>query len=489
MTVTVKDLMTDTELFGTQFAGNSWSTWRALVSAFYGLELTNDELADFQAVTGLSEAPSAALSEIWLAVGRRGGKSQMAALLAVFEAAFRDYTDRLSPGEVATVMVLAADRKQARTVFRYISGLLHSNPMLERMILREDKESIELSNRVQVEVGTASFRSVRGYTVAAVIADEIAFWRSDESANPDTEILNALRPAMASLNGKMICLSSPYSRRGELYRTWKAHYGKPGPVLVAQAASRVMNPSLPEKIVTQAMERDASAAQAEYMAQFRSDLEAFLAREVIDNATRTGPLELPFDKQHRYKAFCDPAGGGADEFCIAIGHQEGQRIIVDVLRGRKGAPGAITAEYASLLKAYNIREISGDKYGGSWPAQEFERHGIRYRPAGRSKSDLYIDSLASFNSERVELPPDEKMVNQFIGLERRTSRAGRDSVDHAVGGSDDRCNAASGLIALATTTTNAVACFGTYSSTGPEVERGYRMNKYHGNPLAGRQGN
>ena len=48
---------------------------------------------------------------------------QIAALLAVYEAAFGDYTDRLSPGEVATVMVLAQDRKQARTVMRYVAGL------------------------------------------------------------------------------------------------------------------------------------------------------------------------------------------------------------------------------------------------------------------------------------------------------------------------------------------------------------------------------
>ena len=377
---------------------------------------------------------------------RRGGKSQTAALLAVFEAAFRDYTDRLAPGEVATIMVLACDRKQARTVMRYIAGLLHSNPMLERMIHREQGESIELINRTVIEVSTASFRSVRGYTVACVIADEIAFWRSDESTNPDWEIINALRPAMATLGGKLIALSSPYSKRGAMWDTFRRHFGKPGSVLVAQASTRTMNPLIPERVVTEAMERDPEANRAEYLAEFRSDLETFLLREVVDAAVRTGPLELPFDKAHRYLAFVDPAGGGQDEYTITIGHKEGDDTVVDVLRARRGVPAEITAEYAALLKSYGIRKVTGDKYAGSWPGDEFKKHDIKYAPSEKPKSGLYLDLLPALNSGCVELPPDDRLVNQLIGLERRTARGGRDSIDHAPGGHDDRANVIAGLV-------------------------------------------
>ena len=60
-----------------------------------------------------------------------------------------------------------------------------------------------------------------------------------------------------------------------------------------------MNPSLPKRVVDEAMERDPEAARAEYMAEFRSDLETFLLREVVDAAVRSGPLELPYDKAHK----------------------------------------------------------------------------------------------------------------------------------------------------------------------------------------------
>jgi hypothetical protein len=444
--VTIRDLMTEPDLFGQQFGGESWGTWRALLAAFYGLELSKSELAIVATITALPQPPEAASEELWLVMGRRGGKSQVAALLAVYEACFNDHQSQLSPGEVAAVMVLAADRNQAKVVFRYISGLLNENPMIKRLILREDREAIELSNRCAIEVHTASFRSVRGYTVVAVIADEIAFWRSDESANPDTEILRALRPAMATLRGKLIALSSPYSKRGALWNTYSRHYGKASPVLVAQAPTLTMNPTLPPKLVQDALDDDPSAARAEYLAEFRDDLEQFILREVVDAAVRTSPLELPFDKARRYFAFVDPAGGGADEFCLAIGHKEGDDTVIDVLRARRGVPAELTAGYAELLKSYRIRKVTGDKYAGSWPADEFKKHGIEYTPSEKPKSGLYLDLLPALNSGRVELPPDNRLVNQLIGLERRTARGGRDSIDHAPGGHDDRANVIAGLV-------------------------------------------
>ena len=314
MSVTIRDVMTDPALFGGQFGGESWKAWRALLAGFFGLLLNDDERELFLSLTGRQSVPQSASEELWLVVGRRGGKSMCAALLAVYEGAFHEYADRLAPGEIATIMVLAADRKQARSVFRYISGLLHSNPMLERMIVREDKEAIELSNRTAIEVHTASFRAVRGYTVACCIADEVAFWRSEDSANPDYEILNALRPAMATLEGKLIALSSPYSKRGELWNAHRRYYRSHDPhVLVAQAPSKTMNPSLPQRVIDQAYERDPESAKAEYGAQFRSDLEAFIAREVVESVTRQYPLELPYNSRNRYIAFVDPAGGGQDE--------------------------------------------------------------------------------------------------------------------------------------------------------------------------------
>lgn len=450
MTVSIRDVMTDPELFGNQFAGESWSKWRALFAGFDGLALDKAERNDWQALTGRESAPTQAANELYLVVGRRGGKTNTAALRAVYDACFKDYRDRLAPGEVATVMVLAADRKQARSCFRYISGLLHCNPMLERMIVREDKESIELANRTAIEVHTASFRAVRGYTVACCIADEVAFWRSEDSANPDFEIINAIRPAMATLDGRLVVLSSPYAKRGVLWEAYRRYYGQDHQsIVVAKAPSRLMNPNLPERVVSEAMERDASAAKAEYLAEFRSDIETFVSREVVESCTVPGRFELPYLSEHTYRAFVDPSGGSSDSMTLAVGHDEGQTVVVDAIREIKPpfSPEAVVADFAELLRDYRVSRVEGDRYGGEWPRERFTVHKIAYDVAAKPRSDLYRDMLPLLNSGRVELPDNPELVKQLCSLERRTARGGKDSIDHAPGAHDDIANAVAGLVA------------------------------------------
>ena len=52
--------------------------------------------------------------------------------------------------------------------------------MLRRMVERETAEGFDLTNRVTIEVHTASFRAVRGYTLAGAICDEVAFWPQED---------------------------------------------------------------------------------------------------------------------------------------------------------------------------------------------------------------------------------------------------------------------------------------------------------------------
>ena len=102
----------------------------------------------------------------------------------------------------------------------------------------------------------------------------------------------------------------PYARRGALWETYKRHYGPNGDpaILVAQGATRDLNPDLPQSIIDRAMDRDAAAASAEYIAQFRTDVEAFITREAVEACTNAGVFERPPDRKHSYVGFVDPFG-------------------------------------------------------------------------------------------------------------------------------------------------------------------------------------
>jgi hypothetical protein len=283
-----------------------------------------------------------------------------------------------------------------------------------------------------------------------VFADEAAFWPADEwSSNPDVEILNAVRPGLATTQGPLIIASSPYGRKGVLFESFKRHHGPDGDplILVAQAASRELNPSLSQSVVDRALERDPVSARAEYLAEFRADIEGFVRFEIVQ-ACLGDYFEAAPASGCQYSCFVDPSGGSADSFALAIAHRDAdKRVVVDAVREIRPpfSPESVIVDYTSFCKKYRITQVRGDRYAGEFPREVFKKHGgIAYEPAIKSKSDLYRDLLPLLNSGRVVLPKNERLVSQLCGLERRVSRAGKDSIDHGPGGHDDLANAVAG---------------------------------------------
>ena len=128
---TILETMENPALFGPWFTPVApWRSWRAFLAALFGLPLSEPLRVLYQAHTGRTTPPTGPAREAWMVVGRRGGKSRIAALVAVYLATFRDYRAILAPGEKGTVMLLAADRRQARVLMRYVTGLLDGVPML-----------------------------------------------------------------------------------------------------------------------------------------------------------------------------------------------------------------------------------------------------------------------------------------------------------------------------------------------------------------------
>jgi hypothetical protein len=448
-TTTILRAIWDPKLFKAWFRDPaSWSAWFAFLKALFALPLSEEDLAVYRRCTGRTEPPSAPATEAWLVCGRRAGKSFMLALIATYLACFHQYRRHLAPGERGTVMIIARDRKQTRIILSYIRALLTEIPMLSRMIERETADSFELEGDVTIEVQTASYRSVRGYAIIAALCDELAFWPHDEAADPDYAVIDALRPGMAQFpNAMLLCASSPYSRRGALHDAYKRHYAQDGdPVLVWKAATRVMNPTVPQSVIDTAMARDASDAMAEWMAEFRTDIESFVPIEVVERCVGDY-VEHPPLSNCAYHAFTDPSGGSADSFTLAIAHKDGERVVVDMVREVKPpfSPEATINDFCLLLKAYRVKRVTGDRYAGEFAREPFRRRGITYFVAEKPRSDLYRDLLPALNSGRVMLPRNERLINQLVGLERRTTRAGRDSIDHAPGGHDDVANAVAGV--------------------------------------------
>ena len=411
-----------------EFQDESWNGWRSVLARL-----------------------TPTVREFYGIVGRGAGKSRIVALLACFFAS-REY--RRVPGERIYIGVFGPDRKQAGITFRYVVGLLRSVPALASLIVSESKDSIDLANGITIEVITASVAAPRGRAYVLAIVEEAAFLPTDTSVNPDVELLRALRPALARVHGSMlVVVSSPYARKGALWTAWQKFHGQPdGDVVLVQASTLELNPTFDQRAIARAYEEDPASAAAEYGAQFRSDVESFISREAVDAVIVPGRIELPRLRGVQYSAFLDFAGGsvGGDSASLAICHADRSgTAILDVVREVRPpfSPEQVCLDFASLLRGYGVSLATADRWAGQFPAEQMRRFGVRVEPSDKSKSDLYRDLLPIINSGRCELLDNTRLRDQLAGLERRTARGGRDSIDHAPGAHDDVANAAAGALA------------------------------------------
>jgi hypothetical protein len=227
-------------------------------------------------------------------------------------------------GERGVLLCVAADQRQADVILDYADASFRASPVLSQLIEGRTQRELRLNNGIDIEVRAADYRRLRGLTFIAVIADEVAFWSSDYSANPDDEILNAVRPGLATTGGPLFMISSPYARRRELWRVFQRHYGAAGDplIMVAKGSSREFNATLPQSVVDRAYERDPAAASAEYGAEFRRDIESFISIEAVTSCVSRGIYERAPQRGIIYSAFVDPSGGSADSFALCIGHKD-----------------------------------------------------------------------------------------------------------------------------------------------------------------------
>jgi hypothetical protein len=214
------------------------------------------------------------------------------------------------------------------------------------------------------------------------------------------------------------------------------------------------NPTLNVDTIEAQRKADPIAARSEWDSEFRSDLAEFLSDELIEAATDHGrPLELVPRKQFNYTAFCDASGGtGRDSYTLAIGHQEGEHFIIDLVRGSVGGelfdPIELTQRYAALLKEYRIHTVTGDYYAAEWVSSAWSKTGITYLRSEIPKSQIYLEAAPLFARGVVSLPDHRLLLRQLRLLERRTHRSGKDTIDHNRNGNDDYANAACGVLAL-----------------------------------------
>lgn len=452
---TILDLMEAAGMVGAE-----WIAWRAFWKAAYALPMTPEELAVYQRHTKRETLPVAPVMEAWMCIGRGGGKTRNSALHAVFRAIAFD-ARTVDPGEDVVIPLLASDRRQARSALKYIRGF-NALPVVAPYVHRGTlKETCEYRTGADIEVVTASKKAPRGYSCPTCCCDEIAWWENeDDHANPDHEVLTAVRGSLGRVTGSvLLALSNPAAPKGELYAAVEQSFGRDDPdVLVWNADTLSMNPTYDSRTIQRAFKRDAVVALSEFGSgghvTFRQARSALFDEEPLRTVTVTDRRELPPVPDATYIAFLDAAEGSrsGDSMALGIAHRDGSRAVLDLVRVVEPPfdPGAVIgAMFAPILERYEIHGVSGDRHAVGFVSAALRGCGVSFEPTPLTKADLYAELLALANTGAIELLDDPTVRNQLLSLERRSVRGGKDSIDHPRGGHDDAANAAAGALVLA----------------------------------------
>jgi hypothetical protein len=445
----------------------SWKAWGTALRCLYGLSIKSEQARQLVLqCTGrnATDLPPHGFSTALFLIGRRSGKSRIAAVVGAFEALFGGHEGRLAKGETGIIPVISTTKYQASIVWKYLSAVF-SAPLLQQEVadIKESEKTILLRNGIEIRILVGDWRTVRGPSVVCAIIDEVCFFGLTEESKVknDTELVRALRPALLTTKGKLIAISSKYAKKGWAYGQWLRQHGsnkgvspsfKPAwTTLVWDSPSKRMNPTLPQAEIDALYEEDPAAARSEFGGEWREDIQEFVPRSLVESLVVPGRKELLPRPSISYFGFSDVSGGRSDAAALCIAHKEHQKVVLDFLRIWKAPhnPHQVIAEQADELKRFNLCRVTGDNYSGEFAKQSFQACGIQFTKSDVPKSRLYLELLPRLCSSEIALLDSEVLIDQLANLERRTRSGGQDTVDHPPGAHDDAANVCAGVAVCA----------------------------------------
>ena len=421
--------------------------------SFYGLPLVSDEMVDFhRRFTGLEQYRPREFNEALFLCGRRSGKSdRLAGNIACFEAVEGRHNDSLSPGEVCYYLCVSVNKRNAQLVLSYIKAKFRNSPVLSAMVEAEYAEELHLKGDIRIACYPASYKGLRGFSVAVAICDELAFWSTESmSGNVDTEILNAIRPAQATFpNPKIVKITTPWLRAGEVWHDYERYFAKPeSQTLVWVAPTKAMNPSISDGFLEREQSRDPEAFEREYNAVFSSSISEYIPADAISLAVVKNRQALPYDRACHYVASLDAAFKN-DNFVLCICHvgEEG-KIVFDYMqtwRGSRKNPlqsKPVVADICRTLREYKVHTIWGDQFASVPLAEIFQEHSVQfleYTYTNKSKSELFNGFRHRLLNGQLELLDHAQSLKELRSLEMRKLPSGNYTISapNLAGYSDD----------------------------------------------------
>lgn len=451
-----------------------YDVYKEDLDEFGEFDLTTEKLTEvelYELMTGFKYNwdIEKARTEINLIVGRRGGKSTISAIIALYSTLKVNWKPFLRKTPVATILILSHSVEFSEEILEILREMVESSPILDRLrdtkrkntqrifhlripFLKTD-ETIEYS-RVRVKVGAASKKTTRGSAVCTLLCDEIAFWNlAEDAAEPDTEILRAVRPSLLQFGdyATIIKLSSPGIKQGALYEEWNRREDLRSVSVQFKAPSWVWNTILPKDNFKKEWIQDPDGFDSEYRGNFVDSVSNFILPEYVDLCVMKGvSFNTPSDdKKTMYSASIDAAFKGDRFAFVLVGYNE-KRVTTYVVKyweGTRKSPVKIH-EVASFIRTvtreYGVNEVSADQFAFQPLRELFLQYGVSLTENTFTipyKRKIYFGLKRLINNQQLDLLDIPLLSKEIKELKVEQTATGQVKIGHPPGGSDDLADA------------------------------------------------
>ena len=200
--------------------------------------------------------------ELWLC-SRQTGKSTTAAVLALHEAIYRP---------PALIPLISPSQRQSGELFRKVTGYYHALDGKPE-ILRESALRMELTNGSRIVSLPGTGQTIRGLSAPSMVI-------VDEAAQASDDLMGAVRPMLATTNGRIIALTTPYGRRGWFFKAWTEGQDWRRVKVLAEDCPRIT----PEFLADERAELGEWLYDQEYGCRFTDTSDQYFSSEIIEAA-------------------------------------------------------------------------------------------------------------------------------------------------------------------------------------------------------------
>ncbi|OAI56161.1 hypothetical protein AYO48_00025 [Gaiella sp. SCGC AG-212-M14] len=389
---------------------------------------------------------------VW-ALGRRSGKTTMAALACLWDALLSpELRDFVRPGERRYAVAVATNLRQARLIVRAARSIVERSPLLSELIDAQTDDEIAFKTGVTLAAFPCTSRGGRGWPISTLVMDEAAHFVDTDGNSAADSVWRALVPSTAQFGdgARIIVASTPFGAEGlfaDLHA--KATAGELEDALAAHHTSAEMNPRLDAALLSRELARDPENFKSEYLAEFLAGGGSFLDAERIAAAVlergelgrldATGwvlGLDLGFASDPTGIALVAPHATRPEVLRLGLARGwQPQR--AESFEERREIEDQTLSDVADLARHYGAR-IVADSYLAPAVVDFFRKANVSVQTipmTAESKTLAYQELRARLNAGTLELYDHPGLLAELRRLRTRYAAGKSSVVNPRVGGS------------------------------------------------------